>query len=407
MILKKTGLTLLEVLIAVGVATILVGAIVMTLNACFDSYISGEREMRAAKFLDEIAQSIIYGSEDNAGGIHDAMEIIECGTHSITFVPLWYDTSHRPPYIDNEEFTLDKPYRHGSGSPIGEVSDFFESKAEYFEPVAIDYVEEEGDIIVTFKEPIPQGSRIVIVYWPDAQKDKKTAATLKWNPKTKKIARTYNGVTKEIKSPGLKNLELTRCEFRYFDNTGSEILPSSLGTVDEAHVSSITAVQINLATVVSEVEMELPTFVNLRNTRSSGAPIMIREGSEIVMPTSKDVTIFSISNIIGMKSGDKIEFLITPKEPSEKTMKVNIDLGIINNEPVIESYSVQYPEGETVFSEKVLMSTEMPFNFLEIADGKYDYDYDGNEKDVIEIKSPATLKVTRMDPRGAALYIRP
>jgi hypothetical protein len=393
-------------MLAITVAAILIGAVTLTLNICFDSYISGEREVRANKYLDEISAKVIYGS-DEAEGIQGAMEILSCGRYFITYVPLWKDESHKPPYIEDEEFLLDAPYKHGSGQPIGEISKVFAGKAEYYEPYSSMFKEEDDKDLIRFVAPIPKGSKMRIVYWPDAEKNKSLASTIAWDPGNKKLNKTHRGATKEISVQGFRNISLSDFEFRYFDNTGREISVEKDGSLKSALTHSITAIELRISVKVEGIDNDTSVFVNLRNTRSGGAPIMIKEGSEIRVPNYKDVSIFSIANITGVSEGNRIELLAVPDDKALNEWKITLEIGVLNGDTVVKSYSIEYPPGKEVFSAKIMKSAQLSLDLLAVGQDKYDYGFDGDEKDIVKMDCDATLKVTRMDPQGAAIYVRP
>ena len=309
---NKKGMTIVELLMAMVVAAILVGTVALTLNACFEAYISGEKEITALKFLDEIGNQIIYG-DYTVDGVHDAMEILTCGTKFIKYVPLWKDTTHRPPYLEGEEFVVEKPYKIGSGAPLGEIMQLSDDKQiEYFKNVQIkyEYDEETGELKVVFLEPIPRWSRVQLVYWPDADKDESAAVTIQWSPETGRISQFYNKNVREIKARGIVGLKVLNFEFHYFDNANNEIKPDGTGLIPKNQLVSITGVELDLSTQFEDLSRKIPIFVNLRNTRSSGAPIPIRQGTEIRVPGSREVDIFSIANITGVKNDDKIEHIL-------------------------------------------------------------------------------------------------
>jgi hypothetical protein len=83
-------------------------------------------------------------------------------------------------------------------------------------------------------------------------------------------------------------------------------------------------------------------------------------------------------------------------------------MDIKNGLPVIKEYSIDYPPGLTVYSETINQTTDLPLNFLAIGkNGRYDYDYDDNTENVVDLKGKVMLTVEKMTVDGAALFIRP
>ena len=91
----KHALTLIELLIAITISTILGGATVLMLRSGLDAYIYSEEQVLIQKILDETLEEI-SGESFKSYGIKDALEILEAKEDSISFLPLWADDSHRP-----------------------------------------------------------------------------------------------------------------------------------------------------------------------------------------------------------------------------------------------------------------------------------------------------------------------
>ena len=122
------GLTLIELLIALSIATILIGVVVLMLKTSFDAYTFGQQEVLLEKALDDCLDEIAGGGFENYG-IKDSLEILNVTPTSITFVPLWLDDSHtlkpeheHPELFDKIPFILNRHFKPGASFPIAEVS---------------------------------------------------------------------------------------------------------------------------------------------------------------------------------------------------------------------------------------------------------------------------------------------
>ena len=78
-------------------------------------------------------------------------------------------------------------------------------------------------------------------------------------------------------------------------------------------------------------------------------------------------------------------------------------------EAKIERYIIEYPSGETVFTEYPRTGVGVGLNLLALgSNGRYDYDYDGeNTDDIVLVKGDVLLEVGRMDIEGVGLFLRP
>jgi len=62
----------------------------------------------------------------------------------------------------------------------------------------------------------------------------------------------------------------------------------------------------------------------------------------------------------------------------------------------------------SVYSKTVNLSLALPLNFMNLdTTGRYDYDYDKNTTNVVNVEGDVELVVTKMEVNGAALFIRP
>ena len=91
-----------------------------------------------------------------------------------------------------------------------------------------------------------------------------------------------------------------------------------------------------------------------------------------------------------------------------RSWKVNIELGIKDKKEIIRRYRVEYPVGRVMYSETINLTTDLPLNFLTLGgNGRYDYDFDKDTDNVVNLEGDVELSVLRMDAAGAALFIRP
>lgn len=418
---QANGLTLIELLIALSIATILIGVVVLMLKTSFDVYTFGQQEVLLEKALDDCLDEIAGGGFENYG-IKDSLEILNVTPTSITFVPLWLDDSHtlkpeheHPELFDKIPFILNWTFKPGASFPIAEVSTnqrtHEPTDQRIWKSISITFVPGlhkgplKPDDRVFLNEPIKAGSKIRFIFHPDAANFPDCAMTIKWQQD--KIIRTYKGKTDTIPKYNLPGVTLTDFKLQYFDNANTEIEPKP------ELIPNITAVKINLmASFGTKAKHETRTTkngftsINIRNTRTAGAGLIIRQGTRIKIPDSKHIRVFSLVNVIGIKEGGTIELEARPKKGT--IWKIRIELGFDDKTPILKRHSIEYPLGRTVYAETINLTTDLPLNFMNLGgNDRYDYDFDKDGNNIVNLEGDVELVITKMDADGAALFIRP
>ena len=436
------GLTLIELLVALSIATILIGVVVLMLKTSFDAYSFGQQEVLLEKALDDCLDEISGGGFEEYG-IKDSLEVLNVTPTSITFVPLWVDESHtlkpeheHPELVLKAPFTLNRPFKAGAFLPIAELSagsrqlsaESRRLKTESWKAVPVTFVlgprknPLKPDDEVILNAPVEPGSKIRFLFHPDGANFPDCAMTIsatggsafggKWGGG--RIIRTYKGILETIPKYDLPGVTLTDFKLQYFDNTNIEIEPKA------ELIPDITAVKVSLIATLNTKAASKPlaashsplaknfgsTFINLRNTRTAGTGLIIRQGTRIKIPDSKHIRVFSLANVAGVKEGGTIELEARPKKGN--IWKMIIELGYDDKTPILKRYSVQYPAGRTVYAETISLTTDLPLNFMNLGgNGRYDYDFDKDTNNVANLEGNVELVVTKMDADGAALFIRP
>lgn len=401
----RHALTLIELLIAISISTLLGGATVFMLRSSLDAYIYAEEQALIHKILDETLEEITGEGLRNYG-IKDALEILEAKEDTISFACLWIDDTKRVSSA-KKTFTLNRPFKPGSPIPLLE---FKANDKANFTPSAITFIprndaaKSKTEDAVILNQPIPVGSELKIMFQPETRNYPDVAMKLKWDAQTGVFIRTYMNRKELIPRVQFKGFKLVQAKFQYFDNTNSEVLTP----VPAELFSTISAVKLILY-LEPESKGKLyqaSAFINLRNSRTSGKGIIIREGTRMKIPDSEHIRTLSLGNITGVKPGDIIQILAKPKQGS--AWRVTLELGIKDKLPVMEKYSIDYPPGLTVYSETIGRALDLSFNFLDIGgNGRYDYDLDKEVGNVVNLKGEVFLSVEKMTVQGAALFVRP
>lgn len=416
---RISGLTLIELLIAIGIATFLTGVVVMMLKTSFEAHSFSQQDTLLQKALDDCLDEITGGGLESYG-IKDSLEILNITPTSITYVPLWIDDSHilksehqHPELISKAPFTLNRPFKAGAALPIAEVSTAYDPrrKTHNWKVVPITFLlgphkdPLKPDDQVFLNEPVEAGRKIRFIFQPDATHFPDCAMTVRW--RGNKITRVYKGKQEIIPKYNIPGVTLTDFRLLYFDNTNTEVEPRPKLT------PNITAVKFDLKASLNvnprqeeRITKNGFTFVNIRNTRTAGTGLIIRQGTRIKIPDSKHIRVFSLTNVVGIKDGGQIELEARPKRGT--IWKIRIELGFDDNTPILKRYFVEYPPGRAVYTETINLTTDLPLNFMNLgATGRYDYDFDKDTSNAVNLEGDVELVVTKMDANGGALFIRP
>jgi hypothetical protein len=124
------------------------------------------------------------------------------------------------------------------------------------------------------------------------------------------------------------------------------------------------------------------------------------------VPGSRRIRTLFLSNLTGIDDRDVIQLTAVPARGSDWRITVNFSRTGLTT-PKISSYTIEYPSGKTVFSDKPNSNVDMGLNLLSLGpNGMYDYDYDEDTDNIVLLEGDVELKVTKMDISGAALFVR-
>ncbi len=401
--MNSKALTLVELMIAIGISSILGATVVFMLRTSMDAYLFTETEALVQKILNETL-SELSGESFNAYGIKDSLEIVGAAEDSFSFIPLWVDDSHSPPG-GKKTFILNRPFKPGAAFPIAETVDSKRAHKNIFVTFLPNPEPSAGNLLndtIILQEAVDPGASLRFLFHPDPAYFPDAVMTIRWDPKQNCFLRAYKGKTEKIPREVYKGLKLTDARFQYFDNTNTEI-PKP---VPADFILSISAVKLSLGLSRGKEKLkEASVFINLRNSRVFGKGIIIRQGTRVRMPDSRNIRAFNLVNVAGVKEGDVIQLRAEPKNGS--SWRICLDLGLKENTPVIERYSIEYPSGTAVYSKDVNQALDMPFDLLNLGSDRYDYDFDKDRDNAVGLEGEVTLLVEKMTCQGASVSIRP
>jgi len=407
----RRGITLIEMLVALAITSILAGVIVFAFSIVFDTYHFIQDDILLQRSLDEILQKASDG-DFLWYGIKDSLEIVSADRHAISFVPLWVDDAHRaePLTVAPQTFLLNRPIKAGASLPICEVLMSHDPAPLWRQyPIIFSYGGTQNnerivDMIIA-DGPIPPGHRVRFLFQPDHEESPDTIMTIE--QRGSEIIRTYKKRSETLPRYLLNGVRLLDMEFRYFDNTNTEIPPGPrTGSIATEKIADISAVQFTVKLQRGSTQKEGSAFINLRNTRTAGKGLIIRKGIRLKIPDSRHIRTFSLVNITGVKENGRI--VLEARSGNGRTWRVFVYLEARDGAPVISKYAVEYPSGSLVYSETINLTIDLPLSFLTLGgNGRYDYDIDEGVEDVVDLEGDVELRVLEMDIAGAALFIRP
>jgi len=397
----RRGLTLVEILVAIAISAVLVGVVTGVLKTGFDTYAYVQQEMLLQKALDETLDEV-SGAGFRGYGIKDALEIMDLTPNSITFVPMWVDEQ----VISKNEFILSHKLMPGATLPIAEILDTSFGKRPTWKPISITFTQGKSldplrpDDKVISNVPLTPGARIRFTFQPDASVSADCAAFI--GSEQGRIVYRYKGKSELIPRFSVKGVVLSDFILRYFDNTNAEVEPN------KDNIPNVTGVQINLTATQNKVLKQGFIFVNLRNTRTGGTGLLIHQGTKVKIAGSDKTRMFSITNISGIEDAGRIELEARPKKGAIWKAVIELGFDVDGSTPLIKRYSIEYPAGNRVFSQSVDLGTDQSLNFMNItSSASFGSSAIKDSRKTVNVVGDVELVVTRMDAKGAMLFIRP
>ena len=400
----KKGLTLIELLVAISIASMVTLGIEQLLDTALTAWRVSIEEVTIGRLSEEAMQEMMEGN-DEFSGIRDALEMIEAGPASIKFVPMWVDSFNRIP--EDGKFYLTKRLRAGTPPPVCEIK-FPGSKEFQTYPAALHGTDAaSAHQWIDFGFPIKQGSTVLVGYQPDVNIHPHLIMAYRWDPETGKVWRYYNRLTTEfaLRREGIK---ITSVRFIYYDGRNREIeMPNAKSSKINA-LAQITAVKIVLEFEGKEFRRQNNSLINIRALGKTGQGILLSEGLDIPIPDSERIRILQLLNFTGVHEGHVIELKIgSPNIHSSWRLK--LILGTEEETPLLTRYEIYYPPDRLVVERSQELSLAQGLDLLSIDfDGLYDYDDDPSVTDQVMFKgNEITLSVIRSDPEGVMVVVRP
>ncbi|OGX04812.1 MAG: hypothetical protein A3J12_07620 [Omnitrophica bacterium RIFCSPLOWO2_02_FULL_44_11] len=400
---KEKGLTLIEVLVAVSIASILTAGIERLLDTALTAWRYSIEEAVVSKMAEDVTRRMSEGDYE-LQGLRDAVEIVDAQKKSVSFVPLWLDAFDQP--TKGNRFYLSNRIRKGSAPPIGEVK--FRGETEFHTYRAFVHTSDSGtEEWIEFGFPISKGNAVRIAYHPDYRKNPETLMRYEWDKEKSTIFRHYNDEVADF-DLNRSSVHVTDAAFEYYDGYDRLLELKDKDHLDANQLVQVTAVESNIVFRGKELERKSNSFINVRALGKSGQGILLKEGLEFPIPNSEDIRALQLLNFSEIREGAMIELKIYSKT-DQQSWRIKLQLGIADGSPVIKGQEIFYPENKLMFDSFQEASIRQGYDLLNVGgNGTFDYDDDGGIVDKVNFKGDDVfLKVIRMDIEGCMLIVRP
>ena len=399
---EDASFTLIELLIAMGVAVLILGAVYFSLTSALESWHYTRDELALQEVMSQVLEGILDGS-DFSPGLRSAIEVTRADDHEISFVLPWDEEF--PASSQLNMIQLAQYIEPGAGLPVAELF-FPETRTRKPLPVSFDNPDDltaHPRIKLGF-QPLA-GTTLRISYHPDPKRVPESIVTFRYNPQTRTVSQDQVSGIEEL-GKNSYGVAITDCTFRCYDLLNNLVVES--GDVPPTDLPQVGAVEVKLTGTLGDHSLTLWGMVMLRNSSRHSGLLILRPGMHVPIVDSRTIKTFSLTNLVGVSHDDEIQLEVHPK--TGKIWRVTIHFERYGQaRAVIGQITVEYPPGNTIYTDRPRTNVDSGLDFLSLGPGGlYDYDDDPDMNDVVLVEGdPVILTVTKMDVKGAACFIQP
>lgn len=399
----QKGFTLIELIIAVAISTMITAALYFSLKTALESWDITQDQLLLQQASSRIMEELVEGLPGNYS-LRDVLEVTDGTSTQVVTVMPWTDDTHDVS-TGIATYTLNKHIKPGTSLPITEA--LLPELNEYkIVPVTLlDKGKSDEYPQFMLNMPVPAGSRLRFTFYPDYRRDADVLTTFRYDEEAQAIFIDDKDGTRQVyKNPfGVK---ITDFKMRYFDNTNTEL--GQDGSISTSDIPVITAIEIEFkAQSKNGNTRQTTTFVSLRNAPMHSGNLTLREGAEFPIPDSKEVKALFLSNLSGINNKDSLILEAKPQNRGSWVLKVEFSKISDLAQPLIENYTIEYPAGNKIFSSRPRLTADLGLNLLSLGfNGLHDYGFNDVTGEVI-LDGKVTLEVKKMDIGGASIFVRP
>ena len=397
------GFTLIELVIAIAVSSMIAGALYLSLKTAFDSWEIAQDRLILQQVSSNLMEIISEGPPGDYG-LRDSLELVDGSNDYVSVVMPWTDDTHAV-YTGIYTYSLNKHLLAGTSSPLAEALLPGQSRYRVIPIRLVDPGKTEDYPQVFIREYIPAGTQLRFTFHPNYKQDGDVVTTYRYESGEQAVyVEDFTGRRNISANPfGVK---ISEFQINYFNNTNTEL--GHDGSVSNDDIPFVTAVEINFAaTSRSRNTRHSKSFISMRNAPWKSGNIILKEGTRFPIPNSENIKALTLTNLWGIDN--KQALVLEAKSSTHKSWVLTIIFSKASSlsSPLIDSYTIEYPEGNKVYTDSPHTPVEANLNLLTLGPaGMYDYDND-LFNDVVDLDGDVELEVKRMDITGASLFVKP
>jgi prepilin-type N-terminal cleavage/methylation domain-containing protein len=400
---SPTGFTLIELTIAIAISVMIITALYFSLRGALDSWQASEDRLFLQQVSARMMEEITEGLPDSYG-LRDALELAEGSARQVSVVMPWTDDTHDV-YTGIYTYAMNKHIKPGTPLPIAEALPPDATEYKVVPITLVDQGKSEDYPQVRLSGNLPAGTRLRFTFHPDYTRDSDCLTIFRYDEAEQAVFIEDKDGNRNI-SKNFFGVKITDFNIRYFDNTNTEV--GQDGSITSSDTQSITGIGIVFKAKSKNGNVqETASSISLRNAPKRSGNLVLREGTRVTIPNSKEIRAFLLNNLSGINNEDEIILDAQPESGSDWRLKVRFSKPAGTNQPVIELYTVEYPAGSQIYTDRPRLPASLGLNLLSLGpNGLFDYDED-NMGDFVSLKGKVTLEVKKMDIGGAAVFVKP
>jgi prepilin-type N-terminal cleavage/methylation domain-containing protein len=370
---ENGGFTLIELILAIGILTIISSGVVLLFRSAMDSWIYGQNQAAAQDVAAQCLDQLIEGG-DRFDGLREVLEITTAGGERLGFVPWWEQAI--PSVIPGKKIALEHEPHPASPPPVGQ---FWSTEQKRFVLSNIDYYPASSAVPgsrtrIAFDESVPRGARARIFYYPAVDQSPNAEMVIERDADTMNLVRRYRGETVPF-THNPENVAITDFRVEYLNSANAVIPPKNLRELGLMN-NPVTALRIFITAAKGEESFTLRSFVNIRKKGIAGTGVLLTRGATVGIPASGEVKTLSLINFFGIEEDSSL-FCRIDSLSENKSWGLRIYTTLNEGIPWIVGFEVEYPVGKKVFSEEGGYPALRGINLLSLDySGVHDYGLD-------------------------------
>lgn len=394
---------MIEMLITVAISSLIAAALYFSLRSALESWEIAQDQLVLQQVSSHLMEELAEGMPGEYG-LRDALEVTEGSPAHISTVMPWTDNT-QDVYTTSDTFTLNKHIKPGTSSPIAEVLLPEDKDYRLLPVVMIDKGKTEEKPELRLGMQVSAGSRLRFTFHPDYKKDADVITVFRYDEGEQAVFIEDKDGRRQA-SKNVFGVKITDFMIRYFDANNEEL--GVRGAISTRDIPEITGVEIVFrAESKNGTTRKGITFIALRNAPRRLGNLSLKEGASFQIANSKEIKALYLTNLSGIDNRDLLVLNARPQSGSSWRLKLQFGNYPGLAAPIIDNYSIEYPPGNKVFTDRPKMPVDLGFNLLTLGpNGLYDYDDDG-VGDTVILDGKVKLEVEKMDIGGAAIFARP